>query len=141
MKRKKKGCIMTTASEKGGGDLKALFKSRRELKAKLDRYFGEYLEETGEIADIESLADFLGTTREELLFLMDDEKFGDLLSVARNRIAKIKKQLAFGGKIPAAVLSFDLKNNHGYKDRPDDEKESAKETAIIFNGKAEEWAE
>lgn len=121
--------------------MKALFKSRRELKAKLDKYFGEYLESVGEVADIESLADFLGTTREELLFLMDDEKFGDLLLVARNRIAKIKKQLAFGGKIPAAVLSFDLKNNHGYKDKQGDEKESAKETAIIFNGKAEEWAE
>ena len=56
--------------------------------------------------------------RIEFLDMLQDRKCGDILKQARNRIAKIKKQLAFNGKIPAAVLSFDLKNNHGYRDKP-----------------------
>ena len=71
--------------------------------------------------------------------MMQDKKFGRLLRIARNKIAKIKKQLAFGGKIPAAVLSFDLKNNHGYKDKPD-EGESANSEPVVFKGKASDWA-
>jgi hypothetical protein len=85
------------------------------------------------------LADYLGTTRDEIMAMMQDKKFGRLLRIARNKIAKIKKQLAFGGKIPAAVLSFDLKNNHGYKDKPD-EGESSNNEPVVFKGKASDWA-
>ncbi|MBR5278761.1 MAG: hypothetical protein IKU23_05805 [Clostridia bacterium] len=81
----------------------------------------------------------MGTTRDELIVLMSDRRFGALLKIAVNRIAKIKKQLAFGGKIPAAVLSFDLKNNHGYRDKPDDS-EANKSEQVIFKGKTADWA-
>ena len=115
-------------------------KSEKRLKELIDSYFEVYLEQSGEIADIESLADYLGTTRDGFLSLIHDEKYGYLLKSARNRIAKIKKQLAFCGKIPAAVLSFDLKNNHGYRDKPDESELQANEP-IIFNGKAADWAQ
>lgn len=71
--------------------------------------------------------------------MMQDKRLGRLLRIARNKIAKIKKQLAFSGKIPAAVLSFDLKNNHGYKDKPDDGDNPNGDT-VIFRGKASDWA-
>jgi len=72
--------------------------------------------------------------------MMNDKRFGEVLRLARNRIAKIKKQLAFSGKIPAAVLSFDLKNNHGYRDKPDESDVSATQETVIFKGKTADWA-
>lgn len=117
---------------------KAVFSSPETLQNKLDEYFGSYLAEKGEIADIESLADFLGITREELISLMNDEKLGAPLRIARNRIAKIKKQLAFSGKLQATVLAFDFKNNHGYKDKP--EESEIESEPVIFKGKTESWA-
>ena len=110
-----------------------------ELDERLDRYFGEYLKESGEIADIESLADYLGMTRSDLMAMMRDKSVGQLLCLARNRIAKIKKQLAFCGKIPSSVLAFDLKNNHGYKDKPEDSDGNPQQT-VIFKGKTSQWA-
>ncbi len=109
------------------------------MEAAIDSYFNEFLPVSGEIADIESLADFLGITRDELMALTVDQQLGKLLRLAKNRIAKIKKQLAFGGKIPAAVLSFDLKNNHGYKDKPEDGDTTPHE-GVIFKGKTSQWA-
>ena len=117
-----------------------LFGSAKECEKAIDRYFNEFLKESGEVADIESLADYLGITRDEMIALMNDKRFGKILRLARNRIAKIKKQLAFGGKIPAAVLSFDLKNNHGYRDKPDDSEGNSSEQ-VIFKGKTADWAQ
>lgn len=111
-----------------------------ELEKRINGYFESYLSESGEIADIESLADYLGTTRDRIMSLMNDGERGEILKTARNKIAKIKKQLAFCGKIPAAVLSFDLKNNHGYRDKPE-EQELQDSGTVIFNGLAEEWAQ
>ncbi|MBR5746891.1 MAG: hypothetical protein IKX92_06495 [Clostridia bacterium] len=105
----------------------------------MNDYFNVYLAETGEIADVESLAEYLGTTRDALLALANDKKCGDTVKRARNRIAMIKKQLAFNGKIPAAVLSFDLKNNHGYRDKPEDSEPEGAEQ-IIIKGRATDWA-
>ena len=116
------------------------FASKKQFERQVNRYFSEYLAESGEIADMESLADFLGTTRDELIGMMNDERFGKTLRTARNRIAKIKKQLAFGGKIPAAVLSFDLKNNHGYRDKPEDIEANTQEQ-VVFKGKTADWAQ
>ena len=110
-----------------------------ELERLINCYFDEYLKQSGEVADIESLADYLGSTRDEIMAMMNDKKLGRLFRIARNRIANIKKQLAFGGKIPAAVLSFDLKNNHGYKDKPDEGEAIANES-VVFKGKASDWA-
>jgi len=112
--------------------------SLEECKTKLDEYFGSYLSDKGEIADIESLADFLGITREELLSFMNDKEYGGMLKVARNRIAKIKKQLAFNGKLQATVLAFDLKNNHGYKDKP--EESEIESDPVVFKGQTKKWA-
>lgn len=113
--------------------------SRKELETAVNEYFEVYLNESGEVADIESLADYLGTTRDEIMSRMNDKRLGSVLRLARNRIAKIKKQLAFGGKIPAAVLSFDLKNNHGYRDKPE-ESEGAVQESVVFKGKTADWA-
>ncbi len=119
---------------------KTVFATRSECEQKISRYFDFYLAESGEVADIESLADYLGTTRDEIMALMNDKRFGPALRLARNRIAKIKKQLAFGGKIPAAVLSFDLKNNHGYRDKPEDSDTGGCTETVVFKGKAADWA-
>lgn len=116
-----------------------VFVSETDCKEKLASYFDRYLPESGEVADIEGLADFLGTTRSELMGLAEHKTYGKLLRCAGNRIAKIKKQLAFRGKLPAAVLSFDLKNNHGYKDRPE-EQNQVEGVTVVFRGKTEEWA-
>lgn len=116
------------------------FSSQSECEKRVNDYFEKHLVESGEVADIESLADYLGTTRDEMIAMMNGKRFGKTLRMARNRIAKIKKQLAFGGKIPAAVLSFDLKNNHGYRDKPEENNEANNET-VIFKGKASDWAQ
>ncbi len=116
-----------------------VFASEQDCKTKLASYFDEFLPASGEVADIEGLADYLGTTRSELMGLTEHKTYGKLLRCAGNRIAKIKKQLAFRGKLPAAVLSFDLKNNHGYKDRPEEQNEVGGVT-VVFRGKAQEWA-
>jgi hypothetical protein len=114
--------------------------TKEEFQIKVERYFSVFLTESGEIADIESLADYLGITRDEMIAMMNDRRYGKTLRLARNRIAKIKKQLAFGGKIPAAVLSFDLKNNHGYRDKPEDTEGNGHEQ-VVFKGKAADWAQ
>ena len=129
------------AEAEGQKKQRAPFKSAKECERIIDKYFSEYLEASGEIADMESLADYLGSTRDEMILLMNDKRFGRTLKRARNRIAKIKKQLAFGGKIPAAVLSFDLKNNHGYRDKPEDENTGNHNEQVIFKGKTADWAE
>ena len=105
----------------------------------IERYFEEYLPSSEEVADIEGLADFLGVTRRDLIALTEHKTYGVMLKRAWNRIAKIKKQLAFRGKLPAAVLSFDLKNNHGYRDRPEEQQDGSVPT-VIFQGRAEDWA-
>ncbi len=116
-----------------------VFSSPAECRQKLEEYFGSYLQNNQEIADIESLADFFGITREDRILYMNDAKYGKILRLARNRIAKIKKQLAFNGKLQATVLTFDFKNNHGYKDKPE-ENESETEP-VVFKGQVKKWAE
>ena len=123
----------------GNGE-KKFFRSKKQCEELIEKYFSSYLVESGEVADIEGLADYLGITRDEIIGLMNDRTFDKSLRLARNKIAKIKKQLAFGGKIPAAVLSFDLKNNHGYRDKPEDNDSASHET-VIFKGKAQDWAQ
>lgn len=117
----------------------AVFLNAEDCRERLRRYFEVYLAENeGVVADVESLADYLGTTREGLFAMEQDKLFGFELRKARNRIAAIKKQLAFRGKLPPAVLSFDLKNNHGYRDKSE---ESTVETdTVIIKGVAKEWA-
>ena len=117
-----------------------IFRSREDCEEKLKTYFEEYLPASGEVADVESLADFLGTTRAELMSCASHKRYGPFVRCACNRIAKIKKQLAFSGKLPAAVLAFDLKNNHGYLDRPDGADTLPAAQAVILKGLAETWA-
>ena len=117
----------------------AVFLDQEDCKAKLKSYFEVYLKENADVvADVESLADFLGTTREGLFALEQDKLLGFELRKARNRIAAIKKQLAFRGKLPPAVLSFDLKNNHGYRDKSEEPTSST--DMVIIKGVAKEWA-
>lgn len=123
-----------------GKNSRTVFMSRTDCGRKLAQYFDEHLPASGEVADIEGLADFLGTTRDALWELSEHQTYGALLKCAFNRIAKIKKQLAFGGRLPAAVLSFDLKNNHGYRDRPEEHHDGNAGTTVVFMGKTEDWA-
>ena len=117
----------------------AVFLSAADCAEKVKSYFEIFLADNpDEVADVESLADYLGTTREGIFAMEKGAAYGFELRKARNRIAKIKKQLAFRGKLPAAVLSFDLKNNHGYKDK---QEESAAENTVIIKGVAKEWTD
>lgn len=116
----------------------AVFLNAQQCKERIAEYFDRHLlSSPDEIADVEALAFYLGTTREGLFAMEKDKSFGFELRKARNRIAMMKKQMAFKGKLPPAVLSFDLKNNHGYKDKAEDG--NATETVII-KGAAKEWA-
>ncbi len=132
---------MNLEKRKGRKGKQAVFASLEDCQRKIDSYFSRYLAESGEVADIESLADYLGITRDEMIAMMSDKRFGQTLRLARNRIAKIKKQLAFGGKIPAAVLSFDLKNNHGYRDKPEDSEAHGNSEQVVFKGRTADWAQ
>ncbi len=117
----------------------AVFLNAEDCKQRLCAYFDGYLRENPDItADVESLADYLGTTREGLFAMENDKVCGFELRKARNRIAAIKKQLAFKGKLPPAVLSFDLKNNHGYRDKTEDGNAAADN--VVIKGVAKEWA-
>ncbi len=118
----------------------AVFLNAEDCKERIKQYFEVYLAERSDtVADVESLADFLGTTREGLFAMEQNKLWGFELRKARNRIACIKKQLAFKGKLPPAVLSFDLKNNHGYRDKNDDGTAGSTDTVVI-KGVAKEWA-
>lgn len=117
-----------------------LFKSREDCEERLKTYFEDYLPSSGEVADVEGLADFLGTTRAELMACAAHKRYGESIRCACNRIAKIKKQLAFSGKLPAAVLAFDLKNNHGYLDRPEGADNTPTAQSVILKGLAECWS-
>ena len=115
-----------------------VFSSEEDCVKMLRAYFTERIAESGEVPDIEGLAEFLHTTRDELFRLKEHRVYGEYLGRAFNSIAKAKKQLAFAGKLPAAVLSFDLKNNHGYRDKPEERSETG--TTVVFRGMTEEWA-
>ena len=107
------------------------FRSREDCAEKLRQYFEEYLPASGEVADVEGLADFLGTTRADLTACAAHKRYGEAVRCACNRIAKIKKQLAFAGKLPAAVLAF------GYLDRPDDQLPTTQ--TVVLKGLADGW--
>lgn len=103
--KSRKGGDGNTANEeeKNGGNAEAQHKARKtsghmrfesvkQLDGMIDDYFGRHLAESGEVADIESLADYLCMTRDDLIKLTNDKKYGRSMRFARNRIAKIKKQ-------------------------------------------------
>lgn len=114
--------------------------NKNTLKQKIKAYFDVYLmENENEIADVESFAVYLGVTRDELMQMEASKELGREISLAKSKIAAIKKQLAFRGKIPATVLSFDFKNNHGYRDRADGEQNGV--TTLVIQGAADKWSE
>lgn len=109
-----------------------------ELEKLIGGYFDEYLTENPAIVpDTESLAAYLGITRDELNELENGKSTSRAVRAAKTRIAAAKKQLAYRGKIPAAVLAFDLRNDHGYRDKPEENNSST----LILRGMAEEWSE
>ncbi|MDD4125790.1 MAG: terminase small subunit [Eubacteriales bacterium] len=108
----------------------------QKLPIQIDGYFNAYLAANPEIvADTESLAAYIGITRDELNALEHHKKVGRCVSLAKTRIASVKKQLAYRGKINATLLAFDLKNDHGYREKPDD----AQQMITIFKGEVLEW--
>ena len=124
-------------TETGGTEAGA----KKDFAKRAECYFRKYLSASGEVADVEGLACYLKITREELLELAaSDNAEGREARLALCMIAKIKKQLAFKGDISASVLSFNLKCNHGYSDKPDGtDLYSAR--SIMFCGEADSWAE
>lgn len=69
---------------------------------------------------IEGLCRFLGCTRETLInYEKEDgyEEFFSTIEEAKNKIQENKVERALIGESPQSVAIFDLKNNHGYKDR------------------------
>ena len=86
------------------------------------------------------MADFLSCTRADIFEMMSDKKYSPAVTRAMNRIAFIKKQLAFKGKIPAAVFVFDMKNNHSYKDKPD-AGDNPEKSRLILKGEAGKWGD
>lgn len=109
-----------------------------ELKKLVDGYFNVYLAENPEVVpDTESLAAYIGLTRDELNSLESHKTAGRMIMTAKTRIAAAKKQLAFKGKLPATVLAFDLRNDHGYRDKPEENTQSI----LILKGEAENWGE
>lgn len=145
-KCRRKGMVTSMEEAKGKkkqtgrkpGRKDRVFVSEEDCVRKLKQFFAERIAESGEVPDVEGLAEFLHTTRDELFRLKEHRVYGRYLERAFNSIAKQKKQLAFAGKLPAAVLSFDLKNNHGYRDKPEERGEAG--TTVVFRGMAEEWA-
>lgn len=104
----------------------------------VDSYFNVYLKENPDvIPDTESLAAYLGITRDEFNSLETHKTVGRTVLLAKTRIAAAKKQLAFRGKLPATVLAFDLRNDHGYRDKPEENNQST----LILKGEAENWGE
>jgi len=108
------------------------------LAGLVEKYFGEYLRDNPDIIpDTESLAAYLGITRDDLNVLEECRKTARTVRSAKTRIAAAKKQLAFRGKLPASVLAFDLRNDHGYRDKPED----AVTATLVLRGLADEWSE
>lgn len=97
------------------------FNSGAELAGAIDAYWCLLfdLAEHGHtnMPDVESLADFLGVTRDTLMRWRrgeDNTEFIDPLNLAFNEIAQIKKQFAMQGRVNGLVYLSDMQNNHGY---------------------------
>ncbi len=109
-----------------------------ELERLTTDYFEKYIAENPSVVpDTESLAAYLGITRDDLNELEGSKKTSRTVKSAKTKIAAAKKQLAYRGKLPAAVLAFDLRNDHGYRDKPED----LNCATLILRGLAEEWSE
>lgn len=107
------------------------------LPKKIDEYFDEFLKSRPEVvADIESLAAFLGVTREELVLLESHKKVGRAVLLAKTKIASEKKQLCYKGKLNATLLAFDLKNDHGYREKSEENK-----NITVLKGSVLEWGD
>lgn len=84
--------------------------------------------ETGALIDVpkpipytvEGLCEVLGCCRETLLNYEKQEGYEEFFSTikrAKNKIARNKIERGLMGDSAASVTIFDLKNNHGYRDR------------------------
>lgn len=111
-----------------------------ELQSDIDAYFQECdsvvrkvydkkKQETEEIKfptpyTIEGLAEYLGCDRDTILNYQKrkgyDEFFG-AIKKAKNKIQRNKVERGLSGLSNPAVTIFDLKNNHGYKDKTEQE--------------------
>ena len=61
---------------------KAIFLSSRAFSEKVERYFAEYLPESKEIADVESLCCYLGVSRRRLFELAKEKRYADIVENA-----------------------------------------------------------
>ena len=97
--------------------------TKDELETKINEYFNqrEILKEVKENIiykpkTIEGLACFLGITRATLNNYEKDEKFSELIILAKDRCSQDLVNHSLVGTYNANVSLFLLKNNHGYKD-------------------------
>lgn len=95
--------------------------SGAELAGVIDAYFWGIFEdqEAGSdiLPDVETMADYLGVTRDTVLRWArgeDNREFVEPVQIALNEIAGMKKQRAMTDRVNGLVYLNDMQNNHGY---------------------------
>ncbi len=114
----------------GGRPLK--FQSVEELEEKINKYFkecdetivrtvynkdGDVIEEVTRPYTVTGLALALGTSRETLLEYEERPEFVDAIKAAKLKCQNNAVERALIGKANATFSIFNLKNNHGWKDK------------------------
>ena len=95
------------------------FRTKEELEGKIADY-RKYIDETGKPMTMERLACFLGCSCETLRhYGKNKENFSATIKGIRDEIAADKLERLNSGKGSPAGIIFDLKNNHGMKDKID----------------------
>ncbi len=92
------------------------FRTVQELEGKIQEY-EEYIKEEKKPMTLERLACFLGCSTELLRRYGKEDKFYATIKDIRERIGADKVERLNTPGQPVAGIIFDLKNNHGMKDK------------------------
>lgn len=98
------------------------FDTPEEFEAAANEYFMACQLE-GKVAHVSGLAAHLDSTRQTLhdyesgTYDTETVKFSDTVKRAKSKCEASKLDLAYSGKANATICIFDLKNNHGWKDK------------------------
>jgi len=93
-----------------------LFKTPEELQGKIDEFY-KYCEDETVPLTIGRLAVFLDVDREFILNYGKKEKYSRTIIKVRDFIEAQKEERLNMGKGSTIGIIFDLKNNHGWKDK------------------------
>ena len=92
------------------------FKNKTELIEKIDA-FKEYIKESGKPMTVERLACFLDCDSETITNYENKQEYFETIKRIRQHIKADKLERLNAGKGSPAGIIFDLKNNHGMKDK------------------------